>query len=209
MLTSAVRSIANSKFIANQSKKIGEDTAGYAAKFAIASICMKDGLGCYYYVTQSLKNERIPEEKRKFVAALDLSNGILMIATQLLLGATISSKKCQDKIKNKLFGNILKEENIKLAHEKLIKIKKFKGMPLEAFNRTMGGVSKYCTAGLSVITSLVAATVIAKRMIVPFIATPLASWYKEKYMDKNCNQPPRLIGQNCFDVYVARRNIKG
>ena len=50
---------------------------------AVLSIVAKDGIGCYKYVTQSLHNDKIPDEKRKFVAALDLTNGLLMILAQI------------------------------------------------------------------------------------------------------------------------------
>ena len=70
----------------------------------ITSIILKDGLGCYMYVKQSLNNEKIPADKRKFVAALDLANGGLMIAMQILLFLTISSKAMQKKMFQGLYG---------------------------------------------------------------------------------------------------------
>ena len=58
---------------------------------AITSIIAKDGVGCYMYVNQSLHNDKIPDDKRKFVAALDLANGGLMILMQILMHLTISN----------------------------------------------------------------------------------------------------------------------
>ena len=210
MITSVFRSIGNNKFIARQEAKLGDKKkfSTYVTNFAIASICLKDGLGCYYYVTQSLKNERIPEERRKFVAALDLANGILNIVTQLTLGLAVASDTCQDWLKNKFFKNILDKKEIAEAYKDIRKVIGLKEIPEKAFNKSMEGVSKHCLNGLKVITALGASTIVAKRMIVPFVATPIASWYKEKYMDKNCKQPPQLIGQSCFDTYIARRNDK-
>ena len=82
-----------------------KDNAKFMSMIGVTSIVLKDGLGCYFYVKQSLNNDKIPEDKRKFVAALDLANGGLMIAMQLLMFSTISNKKAQGKIFIKLFGN--------------------------------------------------------------------------------------------------------
>ena len=72
-----------------------ENPAKFAAKMALFSALTKDAVGCYYYVTQSLDNEKIPEEKRKFVAALDLMNGILNVALQFTVGMWIDKKAPQ------------------------------------------------------------------------------------------------------------------
>lgn len=50
-----------------------KDNAKFMSAIGVTSIVLKDGLGCYLYVKQSLNNEKIPEDKRKFVAALDLA----------------------------------------------------------------------------------------------------------------------------------------
>ena len=209
-IVSGFKSIGNKEFILKQAAKLGDEKkfSKYVTNFGIASICLKDGLGCYYYVTQSLKNDRIPEEKRKFVAALDLANGILMIATQLTLGLAITSDKCQNWLKDKFFKNILDEKEINKFFKEIKKVTGFEKLTETPFNKSMEGVSKHCLGGLKVLTALGASTIVAKRMIVPFISTPIASWYKEKYMDKNCKQLPQLIGQSCFDTYIANRNKK-
>ena len=68
-------------------KKLGEQFAKNPEKAlgnaVVTSIILKDGIGCAMYVTQSLNNKKIPDEKRKFVAALDLTNGGLMILAQI------------------------------------------------------------------------------------------------------------------------------
>ncbi len=62
------------------------------AMIATVSCLTKDGTNCAYYVTQSLANERIPDDKRNFVAGLDLANGILNIITQLAFALYINAK---------------------------------------------------------------------------------------------------------------------
>ena len=60
-------------------KFFGNPAANAAVAIATVSNVTKDGVNCAYYVTQSLHNERIPEDQRKFVAGLDLANGILKL----------------------------------------------------------------------------------------------------------------------------------
>lgn len=61
----------------------------------VTSIVSKDAVGCVLYTSQSATNKKIPEEKRPFVAALDLVNGILMVGGQYLIGKTIVEKWLQ------------------------------------------------------------------------------------------------------------------
>lgn len=99
------------KFIAKSLEQGYNEPAKFAAKMFIVSIVTKDLVGCYYYTTQSLNNKRIPEEKRKFVAALDLMQGIINVGGQILIGTFIDSKwtpkllsKYTGVIKNKTTG---------------------------------------------------------------------------------------------------------
>lgn len=141
---------------------------------AITSIVLKDGLGCAMYVNQSLNNKNIPDDKRKFVAALDLTNGGLMILAQLAAYFTISSAKVQSVIFDKLFGknfdNIAKDK----CKQIIKKVPKFKDINSKAFEEIFGKFKGDVKGFFGIFTSLVAATILAKRVIVPFIATPLA-----------------------------------
>ena len=49
-----------------------KEPAKFAAAMLVTSIISKDLVGCFIYTKQSLTNEKIPEEKRGFVASLDL-----------------------------------------------------------------------------------------------------------------------------------------
>lgn len=153
----------------------------------ILSIIMKDGVGCYIYVNQSMHNDKIPEDKRRFVAALDLANGGLMILAQILMHITISNKIVQTKMFEKLFGKNFDRNALKMVQAVLKNTEKYRNTSTheiaEAFNKMKGSV---CDAFGS-LTSLIAATTIGKRVIVPFIATPLAGKVEEK-MNKNNKQ---------------------
>ncbi|MEI8129344.1 MAG: hypothetical protein WCG95_06970 [bacterium] len=88
-----------------------KEPAKFGAKMFVISIITKDVIGCIFYTYQSLNNKKIPEEKRKFVAALDLMNGIIMVGGQFLIGKVIEASltpwllsKYTGLLKNKVTG---------------------------------------------------------------------------------------------------------
>ncbi len=166
-----------------------ENPTDIAKMLALVSTTTKDAVNCYYYTTQSYNNERIPEDKRKFVAGIDLANGILNVATQLTLGLCIN--KWSDKMYERIFkggfvptkrkiedytkrvNEFLKQSELTnsiICSEKNIK---------DAINKT----NKIARGGFGVIAVLIVTQIIAKRMIVPFLSTPLAGIFKN-YLDK-------------------------
>lgn len=158
------------------------------AKWGIYSIVLKDGLGGVMYVTQSLSNKDIPEEKRKFVAALDLTNCGLMIATQLLMAKTMSKQSA--KLFEKGFGKLFNSKAGKACEAAIKKQPKFAKLSNKEFTETFGKFKKDVSGFFEVLTTLVAATIVAKRVIVPFLATPLADKVKgmmDKKEQKNNN----------------------
>lgn len=126
------------------------------AGIAMASVISKDAFSCYYYVTQSLKNEKIPEEKRKFVAALDLANGILNVGVQTAATFTLATQF--DKFFDKFIA------------------KTFKG-DLEKVKPT-------AKTGFGLLAGLVLTQIVIKRVVVPLFATPMASAFKKKMEEK-------------------------
>ncbi len=147
------------------------------ATAAVVSLVSKDALNCYYYVSQSLKNEKIPDDKRNFVAGLDLANGILNIVFQLGLGNLIvnNSDKVFDKyVAPKYYGPKAMEnfaKNNKGYTQQAIK---------EAFDKRL----TIAKGGMKLIATLVGTTIICKRILVPLIATPMASYFRKQF-DKN------------------------
>ncbi len=73
-------------------EKAAKDPAKYAASMLVTSIVSKDAVGCVLYTTQSWNNEKIPENKRKFVAMTDLVNGVIMVGGQFAIGKLIERK---------------------------------------------------------------------------------------------------------------------
>lgn len=196
-----LKSFANLGILKSHSDKYVHNSTRYIAGFGVMSIVLKDALGCYYYVTQSLNNKKIPEDKRKFVAALDLANGVLMNITQLGMFFTISNKKVQKKIFDKLYGKIFTRSMKRAEVNKLLKIDKFKPLKRLGAGTVFDNLKSSCRESFGVLTALVASTIVAKRMIVPFIATPTADWAKAKFIDNNPGnneavknwQPPQAL----------------
>lgn len=128
-----------------------------AATIALFSTTTKDALNCYYYTKQSLRNEKIPEEKRKFVAAIDLANGFMNVASQLTLGAFIKNELPQT------FDKWFKDTTL------------------------TGGTLKAARNGFVVLGTLIFTQIFLKRVLTPFLATPLAHYIKE-YGEKHTNK---------------------
>ena len=166
-----------------------ENPTDIAKLLALISTTTKDGVNCYYYTTQSYNNKRIPEDKRKFVAGIDLANGILNVITQLTLGLCIN--KWSDKLYDRVFkgGFTPSAAKIKTYTDKVNAFLKKSELTenlicssknvKDAINKT----NKIARGGFGVIAVLIVTQIIAKRMIVTFLSTPLAGVFK-KQLDK-------------------------
>ena len=151
----------------------------------VTSIILKDGIGCAMYVTQSLNNKKIPDEKRKFVAALDLTNGLLMIVAQI--GMFFAMRKYSGpffkRIFEKSFSALAKNNTITRMQMKAAKTGKGWAKKLK-LGKIFDKVEKSGLDLFKFIADIAAATIVGKRVIVPLIATPLASKV-EKRMNRN------------------------
>jgi len=166
------------KFNINEEKALALTT--------VSSIIIKDGVGCAMYVKQSLGNDKIPEKKRKFVAALDLTNGLLMIGAQIALFFTM--RKISEPIFNRMFRKSFNDKNARYISSQL-RVQQIKegltpSRKLEIDKSYKNDVRKDALDLFKFIADIAAATIIGKRIVVPFIATPLASKV-EKWMNKD------------------------
>ncbi len=191
--------LANLKWVKNGCKKfasLDENTARKALAYTtIGSIALKDGIGCYMYVKQSLNNKEIPENRRGFVAALDLTNGGLNILAQGIMFFTLDQKKVRTAIFKKFYNKVFSEKSKKAlvsfykAKPEFAAIFKKEGITSDkakkAFLREkVDKVEKGVFDIFAFVLNLGASVIVAKRIIVPFIATPLASYAKDKYIEK-------------------------
>ena len=194
----AVKWLSNTKLMKNKVFPNYEiDNAKFMSMIGVTSIVLKDGLGCYLYVKQSLNNKKIPEDKRKFVAALDLANGGLMVGMQLLTFFTISNRKVQDKIFNKLFGKNFTRAADKAMKAALQKSDKLKNITGQEFHYAREADKKGLKNAFSYLTSLAASTLLAKRVIVPSLADKTEAWM-------NRNKKPAQIHKDTKNTYNTK-----
>jgi hypothetical protein len=152
----------------------------------VASIVIKDGIGCYKYVTQSRNNKEIPKERRNFVAALDLTNGVLMILAQIGMFALM--RKYSEPLFDKLFKNSFGDKALVFLGEKVRMLQKLAGDNASRkieIAKEVKDIRKDGLEAFKYIAELSAATILGKRVIVPFIATPLANIVKGRMEEKD------------------------
>lgn len=178
------------------------DPVRFASAMLVTSIVSKDLVGCALYTSQSLNNKKIPEEKRGFVASLDLMNGIIMVGGQLFIGKVIDAK-VTPKLLAKFTGTIedpitkvshtvdskaiLHPDNLKAMVNKVIAENKM-SIPDANVGEIVEKISKISTVpfkkGFGILVAAVATTALTKRTLAPLLSTPLAGWFKENFMDK-------------------------
>ena len=165
------------------------DAIAYAT---LASLVGKDGVGCYMYVTQSLNNKRIPDDKRRFVAAMDFTNGILMMASQVAF--FFAARKFTEPVFNKLFkksfdkgGKVCKDISSQIRQNTKVGKQDVKETYNELRNTTLDTFKK--------MVDIFAATILAKRVFVPFVSTPLAQYCTRK-IDERAAAKAAQNGQN-------------
>lgn len=192
------------------------------ATAVVGSIIAKDGIGCAMYVTQSMNNKKIPDEKRKFVAALDLTNGLLMILAQI--GMFIAMRKYSGTIFNKIFK---KSFNPVAKSDTITRMRMFAAKKGEPVLRKIGlgkvfdeKVQKGALDVFKFVLDTAAATIIGKRVIVPLIATPFASkvekWLDKREKMKNGELPsdesdksvPTMKGNDSFEKASSTEQIE-
>ena len=159
---------------ATQKSWSSDDCQKLLTGIGIGSVVLKDGFGCYLYVKQSLNNKKIPEDKRKFVAALDLTNGGLMIALQLLMYATISRPAIQAKMFNGICGKYIDRAAKKGYYAIMKKQDEMGEMSGKIFHESVDEFTGSARKAFGHLSTLIASTIVGKRVLVPFIATPLA-----------------------------------
>ncbi len=184
-IKSGIAKSTNLKPVKWVSKKFEKDPEGTLAAATVTSIILKDGIGCGMYVYQSLNNDKIPEKKRKFVAALDLTNGVLMIGAQIAMFfamrkysgpmfKALFKKSFNPQTRANIISKLRMEEMKKTGHT----AKK------QVFNRIFDKIESDGAGLFKFVLDIAAATILGKRVIVPLVATPLAKKV-EKKMEKH------------------------
>ncbi|MBP7211778.1 hypothetical protein KBA27_02995, partial [bacterium] len=177
---------------------------------ALVSALTKDAVNCYYYTTQSWNNKEMSPEQRSYVGSMDLMNGVLNIAGQFVIGRWIENHTSG--WAKSLFGKKLNEENtVEIAHKLSDKLKENKGgldiapekIQKYLTNKKVVGLkgSKFTwlSIGFSALTTLLGTQILCKRVITPFLATPLAGYFS-KFRDKKQSEKANIAQQQPVDA---------
>ena len=198
-IASGFGAISKSRPMIKLAESFKKDPEKALALTTVGSIIAKDGIGCAMYVTQSLNNKKIPDEKRKFVAALDLTNGVLMIAAQIAMFFAMRkySGPIFEKIFKKSFNEASKSDTISRIRMKMAKSGEEVAKKLK-LAKEYDEVKKSALDVFKFILDISAATIIGKRVIVPLIATPLAKKVQvkmEEHSAEKNGQKPAFEGE--------------
>lgn len=181
--------ISKSKPAKYMTKKFQTNFDSALAWTTVGSIVVKDGIGCCKYVSQSINNKDIPDDRRPFVTSLDLTNGLLMIGTQIAMFFLM--RKYSEKMFNAVFKKSFNAENKSNILTNLrMQAKKAKEMApngkdvivprkIEA-EKAYEEVRSTFLSIFKFVTDVGIATIIGKRILTPFLATPLAGVVEKK-----------------------------
>ncbi len=142
--------LTNSELVNKHIHKAIKDDA-FAAKTLVTLNVAKDIFAYGARFATTMNNKEIPEEKRPFVASMDLMSGVVTAAMQIGVGYSLANPKIQNKIWDKLFKNC--------QFDNIVAAKK----------------------GFSQILALLGSTILAERILVPLIATPAAEKFENKF----------------------------
>lgn len=153
--------IANSKFMVNHIKKC--EDPGFLTRTLLLTSVSKDVFAYGLRVHNTLTNDKIPEDKKKFSAHMDMASGITTAIVQIGTGFLVSNKKIQNGITNKLFAPI----------------------------KNNARAFKAAKASFSAISTMVIATLFAKRIITPFVASKIV--YKIDHKNDSQKQDNKTL----------------
>lgn len=134
------------------------DMASTATKLVLLGNFGKEVAGTILYTVQALTNEDLPPDKRKFVGMYDLAVGVVSTTLSFIFGIGLN-----DWVKNR-YKNLLK--------------------PLTgSSNAAIRARGAAAIVGLAAFSSFALQTIVAKRIIAPAIATPVAGKLKKTLQD--------------------------
>ncbi len=149
---------ANSNFMVSHIEKCKDPK--FLTRTLLLTSVAKDVFAYGLRVHNTLNNDKIPEDKKRFSADMDMASGITTAIVQIGTGFLISNEKLQNSVADKLFKT-LKNNPKQFAAAK---------------------------ASFSAISTMVIATLLAKRILTPFIATKVV--YRQEHKNDPVNSAP-------------------
>ena len=143
-IENGINKFANSNLVKKHIGKCVENPS-FLTKTLLATSVSKDVFAYALRVNNTLKNKEVPEDKKAYIVKMDAVTGLTTLVVQMGTGLTLSSKKVQGAICSKLFSHLDKNS------------KQFKA----------------ASAGFGTISTLIGATLLAKRIAVPLISSAI------------------------------------
>ncbi len=147
-----LNNFAHSSFVKRHIDKCIQNPE-FLTKTLLATSVSKDVFAYALRVHNTMKNNEIPEDKKSFVAKMDATTGFITAIVQISTGLTLANKKVQGAICKRLFSSLDKNS------------KQF----------------KQASSGFAVVSTLVGATLLAKRILVPLISAPIAGYLENNH----------------------------
>lgn len=156
--------VSNSAFVKNHVTKSIKDPS-FLTKTLLLTSVSKDIFAYAIRVKNTAKNKEIPEDKKHFIMTMDAVTGVATTVVQLGTGFLIANKKLQDKVCSKIFSNLEKNSR----------------------------AYKNASRGFAALSTLIGATLLAKRILVPAISSKITGKIEQNYANKNNNSQKSLI----------------
>ena len=178
IINKPIKSFANSKLMERVCKRYKANDGNYIAAFSVGALIAKDAYNCGIYVAKNERNKSIPDDKRRYISLFDITNFLLITGVQLLTYATISKKATQAKIFDKVLGKYFNAEKMSSLEQKLQK--KFPKMSSDEIAENINKYKDNVALSFEHLFSLVTTVILAKRVFVPLLATPMAEKAEKK-----------------------------
>ncbi len=156
----SIQILAKNKWLQKHIKRASTDSS-YATNSILAGTILKDNVGRAVFAVQTMNNDDIPKENKTYIATLDLMTGLLTAASMFVTSVTVSN----DKFHTKITKLILPKENTNSKN-----FLNFKN-------------------GFKFFSTLFIAAIVVRRVVVTYLATPLSSAFKRKFLEKENNNP--------------------
>lgn len=156
--------VSNSAFVKNHVTKSIKDPS-FLTKTLLLTSVSKDIFAYAIRVKNTAKNKEIPKDKKHFIMTMDAVTGVTTTIVQLGTGFLIANKKLQDKVCSKIFSNLEKNSR----------------------------AYKNASRGFAALSTLIGATLLAKRILVPAISSKITGKIEQNYANKNNNSQKNLI----------------
>lgn len=180
IINKPIKCFANSNLMERVCKHYRANDGNFIAAFSVGALIAKDGYNCALYVLKNERNKNIPEDKRRFISMLDIMMYVMATGVQLLAYATISKKATQNKIFNKVLGKHFTPEKISALENKLKT--KFPEMSAQEISENINKYKENIEVAFEHLFSLITTAILAKRVLVPFLATPLTEKAEKRFI---------------------------